>query len=637
MGYDIYLQIGAMFYVGLTIFMFYKRKRLVFESNRYYGKMLLLLEASLFVDMICVIVREKSNMQMTPALSFWSRFYMLCMICCCESLLRYVIIIALPDNRKQQVRAKAYRISLLFMTICLAFFPIHIYQNGSQSYTRGHGIGIALLFGFYYMGSGLYFAIRYRKVLQGRFYGIVAFNVLGIISIGMQIFLKNHMLVAVAGSVSLVYMYFTFENPDSMADASTGLYYHHVYHEVLKQKFYKSKPFVILAVGITNLRMIADTFDADIHNEISFQLDKFMSEVSGGKTFLYKEYAYTAILDNRKEAEEIAKKIRERFEKNWDVGNTRINLDVCGCFVSCPDIAVDINAAYEFVQYGIRLAKEKGNETFLYVDEKAIEQLSRVASVETAIFRALDEDSFEIYYQPIYCVEKKCYTSAEALLRLNDPKLGYISPDEFIPIAEENGTIVEIGAMVMERVCRFFKEQNLPQYGIEFIEVNLSLVQCIQKDLAEQMLAIMKKYEVDPKHINLELTETAAIRSAERLVRNMNLLLEQGSSFALDDYGTGYSNINYVVSLPFHIIKLDKTIVWEYFQNEKARVVMEHVIGMIKALQFTVNSEGVETKEQAETLIGKGVDYLQGFYFSKPIDEESFIKLLQKGNSNIEV
>lgn len=209
-------------------------------------------------------------------------------------------------------------------------------------------------------------------------------------------------------------------------------------------------------------------------------------------------------------------------------------------------------------------------------------------------------------------------------MRLNDKRLGFIPPDEFIPIAEKNGTIIPIGMLVFRNVCEFISAANLQSRGIHFIEVNLSVAQCMQKMLAEQLLEVLEEYQLPTSCINLEITETAAAYSTENLAANMNKLAGTGIHFSLDDYGTGYSSMSSMLELPFDLVKIDKEII-SSLDNERAIIAMNSTISMLKQLRLGIVAEGVETEEQVRFLTEMGCDYLQGYYFSKPVPAEIFL------------
>ena len=175
-------------------------------------------------------------------------------------------------------------------------------------------------------------------------------------------------------------------------------------------------------------------------------------------------------------------------------------------------------------------------------------QLTIQNNIDAIIDRALEEGSFQVYYQPIYSIPHGKFISAEALIRLFDSQYGFISPELLITAAERNGAIHRIGAYVFEQVCQFIASDDFRRLGLDYIEVNLSVAQCMNSDLPETLFAIMEKYHVPSDKINLEITETAAAYAQRVLSENLDKLTKAGISFSLDDYGTGYSNMKRVIS-----------------------------------------------------------------------------------------
>ena len=226
--------------------------------------------------------------------------------------------------------------------------------------------------------------------------------------------------------------------------------------------------------------------------------------------------------------------------------------------------------------------------------------------------------------------------AAEALIRLFDPEYGYIHPEPMIAIAEREGYILRIGEIVFTEVCRFYSENKLDKLGIEYIEVNLSAVQCMQKHLAEQFIDIMNKYKLGPERINFEITESSAMINDAEVSRNIERFEKKGVSLSLDDYGTGYSNISYLYNLPFVIMKVDKSILWSSEKNVKADIILKNTFRMANRLNMKVVMEGVETEDQIRKLLALNCDYFQGYYFSKPIEGGKFIEYI-KGFSLPEV
>ena len=184
--------------------------------------------------------------------------------------------------------------------------------------------------------------------------------------------------------------------------------------------------------------------------------------------------------------------------------------------------------------------------------------------------------------------------------------------------------------IVFDKVFRFMKENNLAKLGIEYIEVNLSVVQCMQSELANSVLTIMDRYGIEKKMVNLEITETVATNSPKVLLKNMKILSDNGVTFSMDDFGTGYSNISAIAAMPLDIIKLDKSLIDMAYSSQRGKEILMGAVTMVDRMGFKIVAEGIEEKEQFEMLREQGIDYIQGYYFSKPLPEKEFLEYLSK-------
>jgi EAL domain-containing protein (putative c-di-GMP-specific phosphodiesterase class I) len=236
-----------------------------------------------------------------------------------------------------------------------------------------------------------------------------------------------------------------------------------------------------------------------------------------------------------------------------------------------------------------------------------------------------------MYYQPIYDIRAGKFLSAEALIRLNDPEFGIIMPGLFIPAAEQRNMLGPIGEFVLEDVFRFVGSDDFQNSGLEFVEINLSVHQAIDPSLIYRVESLQNKYHVQPSQINFEVTESIYSQDHELLDYNLEKLKEMGYQLSLDDYGTGYSNINRVLSLPLSIIKFDKSLV-DASDSEKGRSVLGYSILMMRNIRKAILVEGVETKEKVDQVISLGAEYIQGFYYSKPLPVPQFLEFIATHN-----
>ena len=178
------------------------------------------------------------------------------------------------------------------------------------------------------------------------------------------------------------------------------------------------------------------------------------------------------------------------------------------------------------------------------------------------------------------------------------------------------------------QVCSFLKNSDALKLGLRIVEVNLSVIQCERRDLAERLIAIADKYEVSPEYINLEITETASISARATLLANMKKLMDYGFKFSLDDFGKGESNLMYVVEMPVSIVKLDYDLTKAFFGSSKAKLVLRAVVSMAHGMELKLVAEGIETKEELISMCKEGIDYIQGFYYSKPLPMWEYLEFI---------
>ncbi|WP_411677207.1 EAL domain-containing protein [Caproicibacter sp.] len=232
---------------------------------------------------------------------------------------------------------------------------------------------------------------------------------------------------------------------------------------------------------------------------------------------------------------------------------------------------------------------------------------------------AIEKDLFEIYYQPLYSICDGSFTEAEALLRLKGPDGVYIPPDRFIPVAEETGQIIEIGCMVLERVCKYIRYLLSCRINIDTVSVNLSVVQLMGEDAVSRLKEIIRAGGISPNRILFEVTESILISNYTLIANKIRELSRSGIQFALDDFGTGYSNITNVIDLPFDVVKIDKSLIWDSMKNRRCNIMIRELTHTFRNINLIVTAEGVETEEHDRFARQCGCDKIQGFRYAKPM------------------
>ena len=332
------------------------------------------------------------------------------------------------------------------------------------------------------------------------------------------------------------------------------------------------------------------------------------------------------------EIEHIVNDIQLKFNRPWPIGNIEYKLYSTICITECP---MDATTADDILSITNLIAEDsRYKKNIIHARNIDTEVKKRSAYIEHILRYGIEQDRFSVYYQPIYSTKEDQIIGAEAILKLRDELGKNISSEEFLPIAEKTGTILAIGDYTFKSVCRMLSEINTYAYGIKKIDINLSVAQCLQENFAAQLLLTREKYHVPSQLLNLEITEIAAEQSPEILLKNMKYLSDEGIELALDDYGAGYSNLDYLLSLPFKMVKIDKEIIERAYTEKRTNDALRSIIDMIHGMEMSVMAEGVSSLDQVLWLTKCGCDYLQGNYYSKPLTQEDFLSLMAKIHQN---
>jgi diguanylate cyclase (GGDEF)-like protein/PAS domain S-box-containing protein len=267
-------------------------------------------------------------------------------------------------------------------------------------------------------------------------------------------------------------------------------------------------------------------------------------------------------------------------------------------------------------------AKALGKARYEIFDKGMHDRATKLLQVETDLRRALEREEFFVFYQPIMSLETGELRGFEALVRWRHPQRGFISPDEFIPVAEETGMIIQIGEYVLRESCQQMQKWQviLPSDPPLFISVNLSVKQFSQPDLVEKVAAILKETKLNPKHLKLEITESAVMENVEDTTELLTRLRALGLRISMDDFGTGYSSLSHLRRFPIDTLKIDRSFVTQMSEDDENAEIVRTIVGLAQNLGMDVVAEGVETPEQIKALKVLGCEYGQGYFFSKPLD-----------------
>ena len=465
---------------------------------------------------------------------------------------------------------------------------------------------------------------------KGRKYACAVCYLLVIAGIVTQLINKDMRVEVLMEALGFTGILVFVENEDDKMDAELGVYNAAAFALDLSCSISNHVPVQLIIVRSVHFNKTANTM-------VSGRVDKYTISSSVAdylctripKHFIYSighgRFALALYKHSDEEVRKLAEEIMERFQQPWQMEGTEVYLSSTVMIVKIPDRARTVQEVQYIAECPIPEARR---QKILEGDD--LNWIVRHAAVEEAVTNGLRQGSFMVYYQPTYHIDRTLH-GAEALLRMRDPEMGMIYPDEFIPVAEQLGLIDELDEFVLQEVCRFLATGIPDRAGMDCINVNLSVLECMKDGFAEHVSEIVERAGIPKDHINFEITESVAATDYAHLSGVISRLKAEGFLFSIDDFGTGFSNMMSIFSLGADVIKIDKSVLWGAERSEIGMVLLKASIGMVREMHKHSLVEGVETEEQIEILKRLGCTYLQGFYFSKPLPEEEFIRLIGQG------
>jgi len=378
-------------------------------------------------------------------------------------------------------------------------------------------------------------------------------------------------------------------------------------------------------VGDQVLKRVAERLSTAVRDE------DLVARLSGDEfvvvlTVLDQDMATAAL-----KAGEIGEKIRQRISAPYLCEDRELRITGSVGVVIYPDKEHSVHELLRFADTAMYQVKEKGRDAIEFFNEEMADRVSRQLMMEGHLHRALENNQFELHFQPKINLKNGRIVGAEALLRWRHPDKGMISPGDFIPVLETSGLILDVGHWILEAACQALKswhEKGVWQEGMR-LSVNISPRQFRSKSFVDEVTRVMEDTRIPSHALDMEITEGIVIQSVDETVSTMTTLAARGVSFSLDDFGTGYSSISYLKRLPVSTLKIDQSFVRDIPDDRNDRVLVETMITMGRLLDMEIVAEGVENEVQLNLLKDYGCHYFQGYYFSPAVDMDNFIQLLR--------
>ncbi|MBK5478991.1 EAL domain-containing protein [Pseudomonas sp. TH21] len=398
----------------------------------------------------------------------------------------------------------------------------------------------------------------------------------------------------------------------------------------------------VLCVGLDDFKSINEQFTYQAGDKLLLALADRLRAHSGRLGALARlggdQFALVqADIDQPYEAAELAQSILDDLEAEFALDHEEIRLRATIGITLFPEDGDSTEKLLQKAEQTMTLAKSRSRNRYQFYIASVDSEMRRRRELEKDLRDALSRDQFHLVYQPQISYRDHRVVGVEALLRWQHPEHGLVPPDLFIPLAEQNGTIIPIGEWVLDQACRQLREwHDLGFVGLR-MAVNLSTVQLHHAELPRVVNNLMQIYRLPPRSLELEVTETGLMEDISTAAQHLLSLRRSGALIAIDDFGTGYSSLSYLKSLPLDKIKIDKSFVQDLLDDDDDATIVRAIIQLGKSLGMQVIAEGVETAEQEAYIISEGCHEGQGYHYSKPLQARELAAFLKQSERNSEV
>ena len=437
----------------------------------------------------------------------------------------------------------------------------------------------------------------------------------------------SHEQFMLVNSFMLVLYYLVGQRGSVTVDSLTGLPTDALLQRKLIRIFKSQSSFTFILLDIENFRYFNTRYGHQLGDKMLISLAGFLSTLgSANEVFRLESDRFCLCFPAKdmKSVDHLVVKISERMEHSWELDDTPAYLQVNLGIIHVPH---QVASREEFKQAADQLfmgmKTERNKSVLVYARKDSISQQRRLNIITTLRDSVRYHEQVQVYYQPIYEVETGRLVAAEALMRIEDKHLGVLQPGDFIALAEQTGLIVQLSHILLAKVCQLVKQ--IPEDALESIAVNLSGKDFESKMVGKTLLGILKREGVDPKRIGFEITETVVLHSYEAVADVMEKLSLQNISFALDDFGSGYSNVQALMDLPYKFVKFDASLIQRSTTNPKMLFLLTD---LLHKMNKVIVAEGVETEDDLAMVRRIGIDRVQGFYYAEPMQDNDFLALL---------
>lgn len=422
----------------------------------------------------------------------------------------------------------------------------------------------------------------------------------------------------------------------TQSDLLTNILNRNAFNELLFEKVNNSiHSHAILFIDLDRFKQINDTLGNEVGDQILIEVTNRINSIAGSSDIFARygadEFVFSrSNIEYQKEAANLAKDITKLFNKPFLINDTEVYVTASIGISIFPQDGKDIEKLINKADKAMYFAKQNGRIQYAFYFDDLKKDSKRIIVLEAELRKAIQNKDFFIHYQPKIGLAKQDIIGVEALVRWNNVKLGFVSPAEFIRIAEDTGLIIPLSEVILEKVCLdILESRSQGKIHILPVSINIASVHFQQDDFIERINFILMQYNCSPHLLELELTERTVMKDSDDIVNKLVKLKAMGFKISIDDFGTGYSSLSYLNRFPLNYLKIDKSFIQQITNLQDKQAIVETIILMAHRLHIKVVAEGVETIGQAKLLRQMGCDIIQGYYYSKPLAAKELMDFIE--------
>lgn len=632
-------------YVGCSLivliiiaYRFYHYKRVFTLKNVFFGFLIGMGILEIAFDIFSSVAISFCKFIPMFIVEFFSQFFYLFQFL--MPFFTYLFVFILTD--KPEKYAKVIIWSLIPLFVSLIFWILNpfvhtlFYFDANQIYHRAD-LNFVVYFSaaFYLVSTGIVSKIL-KKEIGNKPSNIMFIDcIVCIIVVGIQLFYESILLTGVGIMVSILLMYLYLHNSDSLTDPLTDCFERSALNQYLDGGLVSKEKGYGIAVSLASFKNINTVYGAEVGDEILKMVGHYLLDVSlSHQTVAYRIMGdiFFIPFSNKKDYLEALNMIKTKRNNVFNINNHKIDVKIIIFKLEEIDYRDKNSDLTSLIEFAIEEAKKDIYADEILLDYKFKEKYNYNIAIEQYLHEAIENKLFYMEYQPIWSTKEEKFTMLESLVRLNHPVYGKIPPDIFISVAEKYGMVSDITNIILDMVCDFISRNNPQKYGIKNIKINISAMDLLDVSLINRIEKVLNKYNIDNKLIGFEITETAATHLTDEVNNFLKYCKNKEINLSMDDFGSGYANLDNVMKIDFEVIKLDRSMLLAIDETVMGKDIYRTISKLFQKLDKKIIAEGAETKEQVALLNKWDIDFIQGYYYSKPLSEKDILNLLKTLN-----